>query len=181
MMTVVTGPNGSGKSAAAERLARSLQSGSPGGALFYIATLVPADEAGRRRVAAHRRSRSGAGFLTVEAPLGDVEALCPGLVGKEDIVLIEDVSNLVANLAFAARDNQPAQTAVARLRRLRGACRHLVAVTIGGLAFSSAYDDESNAYIAALSEANSVLTAEADRVITLGLARPAGGPAKAAP
>ena len=175
MMTLVIGPNNSGKSAVAESLARRLRDDGtgPGGRLFYIATMIPADDDGRRRVAAHRRSRAGAGFITIESPLADGLAGPAGSPGASDIVLLEDVSNLLANLIFTAHDAAATTTARQRIQALRDACRHLIAVTIGGLAPEPGFDDDTLAYIAALDELNTTLAAEAAQVITRP--GPAGG------
>ena len=167
MMTVVIGPNGSGKSAAAEDLARrSRAAAEPRGGLFYIATMVPADEDGRRRVAAHQQARSGAGFVTVESPLADCQTTHAGLVEADDVVLLEDASNLLANLIFAAHDPAATATALGRIHGLRQASRHLIVVTIGGLVAEAGFDAGTLAYIAALDELNTILAAEADDLIT---------------
>jgi adenosylcobinamide kinase/adenosylcobinamide-phosphate guanylyltransferase len=159
-MVLVIGPNGSGKSAAAERLAVALHARYPQGALVYVATLVPADDDGRRRVVKHRRQRAGLGFTTVESALGDLD-----LPGEPGVVLLEDVSNLLANLTFAARAPAPVTITLRQIARLRASCRHLVAVTIGGLVPEPGHDVETQAYIAALDRVNAALRASADDVI----------------
>ena len=65
MLAVITGGSGSGKSEYAERVATSLakRDGLP---LYYIATMRPFGEEGKRRVERHRKLRAGKGFETIE-------------------------------------------------------------------------------------------------------------------
>ena len=161
-MVLVIGPNGSGKSAAAERLCHDLHDGQ--GALVYVATLMPAGADGRRRVARHRRQRAGQGFTTIEAPTGDLSL---GDGAAPDVVLLEDVSNLLANFAFARRHPDPVAATLDQVAHLRGACRHLVVVTIGGLAPEPGYDVETVAYIGNLDRVNDALRRDADQVIEM--------------
>ena len=65
MLILVTGGSGSGKSEYAENTAVALaeKEGLP---LYYVATMKPYGEEGRRRVARHRRLRAGKGFETIE-------------------------------------------------------------------------------------------------------------------
>ena len=65
MMTLVTGGSGSGKSEYAERLAAA--GGTP---RIYVATMIPWDDEGRRRIEKHRAMRAGKGFETVECYTG---------------------------------------------------------------------------------------------------------------
>lgn len=65
MMTLVTGGSGSGKSEYAERLA--VAGGTP---RIYVATMIPWDDEGRRRIEKHRAMRTGKGFETVECYTG---------------------------------------------------------------------------------------------------------------
>ena len=165
MMALFIGPNGSGKSAAAERLAVGLSHGTAR-KLVYVATMVPADDDGRRRIAAHRRGRSGLGFVTCESP----RAENLDFVGADDVVLLEDVSNLLANLTFSAHAVMGADAesaALERIQNLRSRCRHLVAVTIGGLFPQPGFDDATAAYIEALDRVNTALARQADRVIAM--------------
>ena len=65
MMTLVTGGSGSGKSEYAERLA--VAGGTP---RIYVATMIPWDDEGWRRIEKHRAMRAGKGFETVECYTG---------------------------------------------------------------------------------------------------------------
>jgi adenosylcobinamide kinase/adenosylcobinamide-phosphate guanylyltransferase len=174
MVTVVIGPNGSGKSALAESIASRHHYARHAGSLIYLATMVPADDAGRRRVAAHRASRSGAGFVTLEAPTVDLIRTHPGFITADDVVLLEDVSNLVANLLFGDTDGRSATEqwewaqarACERILALEQACSDLVSVTIGGLRPESTYDQTTVEYIGLLNQINTWLIGRADQVMT---------------
>ncbi len=174
-MILVIGPNKSGKSALAERLATESHRGrvasSPGGmvtgSLIYLATMVPVDDDGFQRVAAHRQSRAGAGFVTIESPLADLDTN-PGAIAAGDVVLLEDVSNLLANLSFATSDPQPVGTTCARVGWLARACRQLILVSIGGLTNQGVTDPPTRRFIADLNQVNQWLSERAERVIVLG-------------
>jgi adenosylcobinamide kinase/adenosylcobinamide-phosphate guanylyltransferase len=165
MMVLVIGPNGSGKSAAAERVARRLRAEGAGVGLVYLATFVPADDDGRRRVARHRQQRADLGFTTVESPLGVLE----GHTGA--VVLLEDVSNLLANLTFSAHDPDPVAATLRQIESLQSSGSDLVAVTIGGLTAEPGFDGETVAYVAALDRVNAALRRLADQVIDTSRAR----------
>jgi adenosylcobinamide kinase/adenosylcobinamide-phosphate guanylyltransferase len=166
MMVLVIGPNGSGKSAAAEHLAHDLRGPDHDepGVSFYVATMVAAADEGRQRIARHRRQRLGLGLTTIESPLAELGP-DQGKHSPIDVILLEDVSNLVANLTFMARDLDPAAATLDRIARLRAACRHLITVTIGPLVPTPDYDADTLAYIATLDRVNQALRQTADRVI----------------
>jgi adenosylcobinamide kinase/adenosylcobinamide-phosphate guanylyltransferase len=91
MMILIAGANSSGKSAFAEDLAVRIADGP----LYYIATMVPHGPEGAARVARHLTRRAGRGFITIESP----GAVLPAR--DADTVLLEDVSNLLADAMFA--------------------------------------------------------------------------------
>ncbi len=157
MLILVTGGNGSGKSRFAERAVARL-----GGRKLYAATMIPCGEEGRERVKKHLRQRAGLGFETVECPysLDSVPA------GAGDAVLLEDVSNLLANLTFGAACPSPLPEAERQIAELERKCRALVAVTIGGLD-GRGRDGSTRAYVAALNELNGRLARAASAVYEL--------------
>ena len=159
-MILVIGPNNSGKSAIAENLACGFHAPK----LVYLATMVPANEDGRRRVANHQTSRLGLGFLTIESPLAESSSYADA-VGADSTVLLEDVSNLLANLIFIAHDEDAVRTALVRIRGLETSSCHLIAVTIGGLHSEPGMDKDTCSYIADLDRLNSVLIQEAEQVV----------------
>ena len=93
MFYVVTGGSGSGKSAYAENLVLSLGEGRR----IYIATMMSFDDESTKRIARHRKMREGKQFETVECYTG----LDSIRLKKDDIVLLECMSNLAANEMYA--------------------------------------------------------------------------------
>ena len=175
MIWLVIGSNGSGKSVLAENLVHKIQSQEgQRGPLIYLATLVPADEDGHDRVTKHRRQRAGHGFLTIESPLAELPTL-PVLARNSNvqqdgevlahIILVEDVSNIVANFTFAEHHPDPVSATLERIQDLRNRGTHLVVVTIGGLSPTSSFDESTNAYVNSLNEVNRRLRSLADHVI----------------
>jgi adenosylcobinamide kinase/adenosylcobinamide-phosphate guanylyltransferase len=155
MTVLVLGPNGSGKSACAEKIA----AGMSGGALYYVATMIPFGEEGQTRVAKHRKQREGLGFLTVEQPSRVSEISLP----QGATVLLEDVSNLLGNALFEHGGDEDA--VFGDIAALCAKCRNAVLVSIDGLTQSPGYDGGTNEYIAALNRLNSRLAKIADEVI----------------
>ena len=96
---LVTGGAASGKSEYAEKLAMALYGGLPH-VLYYAATMHrdTGDEETKCRIRKHRRQRRGKGFRTIEQER-DIGML-KNLLHPGDTVLLEDLSNLLANEMF---------------------------------------------------------------------------------
>ncbi len=163
MLILVTGGNGSGKSRFAESLASRFE-----GKRFYAATMIPFGDEGRARVEKHVRQRAGLGFVTVECPFS-LDAV-PAL--GTDLVLLEDVSNLLANLTFGRVHAAPRETTERQIRDLERRCAVLIAVTIGGLTGEDC-DEPTRAYVRALNVLNGRLaeTAAAAFAVEKGVPR----------
>jgi adenosylcobinamide kinase/adenosylcobinamide-phosphate guanylyltransferase len=82
-----------------------------------------------------------------------------------DTILLEDVSNLLANLMFTTQVAEPVQATLDRITHLRSTSAHVIAVTIGGLTAQPDYSAETLDYMAALGRVNTALVEAADRVI----------------
>ena len=99
---IVCGGSGSGKSEYAEKLAchlaeEEMKRKQMPVTKLYLATMQNDGAEACERIARHRNLRQGKGFATVEAPYGlEVEE-------RYDIILLECVSNLAANLMFGKR------------------------------------------------------------------------------
>ncbi len=149
-LVLISGPNGSGKSQLAESIAGRLS-----GDRYYIATMRPVNEDNLMRIEKHRKQRSGLGFLTLECPYSLVDAsVSPG-----SVVLLEDVSNLLANAMF-----EKGGTVLSVMEDINGLlerCGILIAVTISGLD-NEGYDGETAGYINGLNEINGRLLELAD-------------------
>ena len=101
MIIFVYGGSGSGKSAFAEEISSHYG----GSERYYVATMKVFDEEGKERVAKHRRQREGRNFKLIEKPVL-IESVCTDLAqekaaGKKIFLLIECLSNLVANEMFS--------------------------------------------------------------------------------
>jgi adenosylcobinamide kinase/adenosylcobinamide-phosphate guanylyltransferase len=166
LIHLITGASASGKSEYAEKKAKAL-----GGRLIYAASMHnDASTEVLERIEKHRRQRQTYGFLTIEQET-DIEKLP---VTAEDTVLVECLSNLLANEMFLA--GHTAETAVDKittgLRLLSGKCRNLVIVTNEIFSDGCAYDPVTVSYIGALAQINRQAAENADCVteVVYGLA-----------
>lgn len=152
MLILISGKNGSGKSAFAEKLAARVSR-----KRFYIATMQPFGHEGAARIEKHRRQRAGQDFETLELPT----QISNAPVSLDSVVLLEDVSNLLANALFenAQKDEHVFQD----ILLLASRCKALVAVTIGEME-PGEYDDETIAYIFTLHRLNALLFERSDIV-----------------
>ena len=155
MMILISGSNGSGKSLFAEKLAATV-------ALprYYIATMVSQNAENDQRIEKHRRQRAGLGFTTFEIPCHAGQAE----VSSDSLVLLEDASNLLANLVFTEQGT--VRDALDEIEALRDKCRCLFVVTISGLD-ETAYDGETADYIRSMEQLNEHLLSMADAAVEL--------------
>ena len=82
----------------------------------------------------------------------------------ESAVLLEDASNLLANLFFETRGDE--KTALTEIRELQNRCRVLTVVTISGLR-AEQYTGETAEYIRGLDALNEELFRQADAAAEL--------------
>lgn len=155
MLILVSGSNGSGKSLFAEDLVSQTQ-----GARFYIATMVPQTEENHNRIEKHRCQRKALDFTTLEIPtqIGDAP------VTADSVVLLEDVSNLLANTVFGSGGN--GEDVFAEICGLAERCSLLIAVTIADL-HAEAYEGETAAYITSLEALNKRLFDASDAAVEM--------------
>lgn len=170
MLYLVTGGSGSGKSEYAENLAAALKKRHTGGSLYYVATMYPYDEESHRRIARHRLMRRDKGFETKEhyCRVSDIEA------GENDVLLLECMSNLLANEMYLeegsirARDKsakkQLQQAVIEPLLALAKQAGDLVVVTNEVFSDGGQYDAECEKYIELLGTINAALAKEAKGV-----------------
>lgn len=161
MFVLITGGSGSGKSEYAESRAVTLskETGLP---LYYIATMKPFGEEGRKRVERHQRLRAGKGFLTIERCLNLKELKLPG----RSVILLECLSNLAANEMFEAEgagEHTPEEVLLG-IRKIRAGGGHLIAVTNDIFSDGILYDETTERYQRFLSRINRMLAEEADEV-----------------
>ncbi|MCR4963915.1 MAG: bifunctional adenosylcobinamide kinase/adenosylcobinamide-phosphate guanylyltransferase [Firmicutes bacterium] len=157
MNILITGGAGSGKSTYALQCLRGLP-----GPRYYAACMKPADAAEWAAVARNRRERQGMGITTIET------YHCAGLLAIEPgaSLVLECLCNLLANEMFGGRnaDVQAADRIEESLLRLAATCGDLLVVTneIGG--DGVAYDEDTMAYIQALTRLNRRLAQAFDQV-----------------
>lgn len=155
-LKVILGPNGSGKSLYAEDLAVS-----SGEQRLYIATMVPQNQENRQRIEKHRQQRKGKNFLTIEEPL--CMSCVP--VSGDSIILLEDVSNLVANRIFGKHPGKY-RPVLEDILTLAGRCKTLIAVSISGMK-AEEFDGETAEYIRTLNELNTQLISHASLAVEM--------------
>lgn len=152
---LIIGPNSSGKSLYAENIAAE-HSNSP----VYIATMVPYTEENHKRIEKHIKQREDKNFTVFEVPFD----VCNTDVGKEDIVLLEDVSNLLANGIFT--QSKTADDTLQDIIKLAEKCKMLVAVNISGLS-AEGYNGETAQYIDGINYLNKKLSEIAAEVVKM--------------
>jgi adenosylcobinamide kinase/adenosylcobinamide-phosphate guanylyltransferase len=96
MQIFISGGCKNGKSTLAQQLAARQRR--PGGHLYYLATLRPADPEDEARVARHVAERAGMGFQTVELPLGIGQGAARCHPGGS--LLLDSLTALLANEMF---------------------------------------------------------------------------------
>ena len=142
MICVVIGGSGSGKSEYAENLALGLKEQEK---LVYVATMQPLDEESWQRIGRHRKMRAGKGFETREC-YTHLEQLP---VEKNEIILLECLSNLTANEMFSenGRKEKAAQAIETGILYLAENCRHLVIVGNNVFEDGTEYDEMTMEYL----------------------------------
>ena len=173
MMEVVTGGSGSGKSAYAEQKICGLQQGT--GRLYYIATMYPYGSETERKIERHRWMRGGKGFRTLEWYTGLSECIEKEFSGQEgaerlseSAILLECMSNLVANEMFSGADIVSEDVVVGLIlqgiKNLSTKVDELVIVSNNVFEDGISYDATTQAYIRALGRINTGVAALADTV-----------------
>lgn len=157
MMILVTGGSGSGKSAYAERLV--LDSGFRN--RYYLATMHAGDAESEKRIEAHRKRREGHCWITIEEPY-DLLRAAGQITQRRSALLLEDLSNLLANVMFGASGRQT--DIMAGIRELEQRVAFLVVVTNSVFDDGITYDPETEKYLRALADLNRQLAAYADEV-----------------
>ena len=102
MKVFISGGCKSGKSLYAQQLCQRMRK--EGAPLYYLATMIPADEEDNARVARHRKDREGCGFKTVEVGCDVVAAV--DRCDKRGTILLDSVTALLSNVMFAPSDGE---------------------------------------------------------------------------
>ena len=156
MLILVSGGSASGKS----KYAEDLVAAAPAGPRLYVATMEVWDEESRRRVERHRAMRADKHFETLER----YTDLCGLEVPEDSILLLECMSNLVANEMFdeSGAKEGTVEPLVEALHHLRKKARLLVVVTNEIFSDGLEYDPETKKYQAYLGAVNCRMAEEAD-------------------
>ncbi|MGN0343306.1 MAG: bifunctional adenosylcobinamide kinase/adenosylcobinamide-phosphate guanylyltransferase [Roseburia sp.] len=164
MIHVIIGGSASGKSAYAEELACSLGQDK---SKYYVATMEAYGAEGAARVKKHRNMRRGKGFCTIEK-LRDIGALARQKRLEGSVILLECISNLVANEMFASQSPLPPdqipEQILSGIRSLAETAEHLIVVTNDVFGDGISYDDTTMTYIRTLGTVNQMLSATAQQV-----------------
>lgn len=165
MKVLIIGYPDSGKSKLAEDMVMEM---SAPGERMYLATMIPYGDEGRERVAKHRKMREGKGFKTVETPFDASAAAESAGAGKNTTVLLECLSNLVANELFErhAEGGEVIERVTADMERLADMARDLVIVS-NHFEITWSFDEETVQYARTLDEVNERLAGSADKTIYL--------------
>lgn len=160
MLILIRGENNSGKSAFAESLAVKLNPRP-----YYLATMLPYGEEGQLRVARHLAKRAGLNFITIEEPYFISNLVIPA----DSVVVLEDVSNLLANAKFD--QGKSAAEVLADIEFLSQQVADIIAVTISHFAAGD-YNEETRQYMKDLAWLNEELFLRADLVVDMQQGKP---------
>lgn len=158
MVILVTGGSGSGKSAFAEEKVMELSEDHR----VYLATMERRDEESEKRIYRHQQMRKEKKFHTVECPCG-LERLS---FQKEDTVLLECVSNLMANELYGVdgRKSNVTECVTEDISSIAKQVKHLILVTNDVFKEGLCYDESTNEYCRMLGRINEKLAALSDEV-----------------
>ena len=160
MLSIYIGGSGSGKSLLAEKRVLELACGKK----YYLATMEVYGEEGRKKVQRHQEMRKEKGFETIEKPRDLVDVI----EDKTGTVLLECMSNLVANEMFRGEEMIPEDMVVKKVCRevlaLNEKVENLVIVTNNIFEDGVGYEEETRNYIRALGKINERLVFNAQEV-----------------
>lgn len=161
MLLFVFGGSGSGKSEYAEQ--RILEAGEM--PRYYVATMEPFGEEGKKRIERHRKLRSGKEFVTVECAT-HLEGL---RLPEKGAVLLEDLSNLVANAIWSENGRGWSQDLAEDICRTMKdlSDEHQLFVVVGNDIHRDGEPQtpEMEQYVSLLAECQTRLAALADEVV----------------
>lgn len=154
MKVLVIGGSGSGKSEYAEKLAMRLKKNK----VYYAACMIPYGNEGKRRVERHRKMREGRGFITIEQ-YRDIDR-----ISVEDTVIVECVSNLLANEMFG-KNPKDGRYILNCLKNIEA--ENIIFVTNNVCEDGIEYSPDTVRYMEELNYVNAGLAVYADRVIEI--------------
>lgn len=164
MITLIVGIPDSGKSLLAENIAEKLSGNS---SKYYIATMVPFGEEGKKRVKKHQKMREGKGFITLEWPDDISERLDGSIDFSHSTVLLECMSNLVGNELYSeknahASDEFLVGKIIDAMQKLNDLAENLIIVTNEFALEDEQYDEATKRYVNLIATVNKSLMNLAD-------------------
>ncbi|MCL2126622.1 MAG: bifunctional adenosylcobinamide kinase/adenosylcobinamide-phosphate guanylyltransferase [Treponema sp.] len=168
MRIFISGGCKNGKSHYAQRLAKIQQTG----ALYYIATMQPADGEDDERIARHRRERSGWGFTTVEQPAGIDAVLQKCDCGGS--FLLDSLTALLANEMFLPGmrvNEQAAEKITGELLRVLNGIENIVVVSDYIYSDAAIFDPLTKKYRKSLAHIDRTAAGVCDAVLEIAYGR----------
>lgn len=165
MVTLILGGSGSGKSAFAEDY---IIKHNNGGKTYYLATMQSGDDPEtRKRIERHRVMRNEKGFLTIEQSYDIQDSV--DQMEQEASVLLEDLSNLLANEMFLKKRETDTERNLEKeieegIVLLTKHTENLVIVSNNIFEDGIEYDEETKRYMKALGELNRRIAGHSDEV-----------------
>lgn len=162
MITFVCGGVRSGKSQFAEDLLSDEVSGK-----VYVATARCYDDEMRSRVIKHQLDRKDKGFRTIEQPLSLGQMISE--VSPGDVVLLECLTNLVANTMFELQLDliETTELIFEDIKALGDRVKRLVIVSNDLFSDGDHYSPETLAYMESLGTLHQLISREAGEVYEL--------------
>lgn len=159
MIYLITGGSGSGKSAFAEELIETFQKENR----YYIATMKPYGAETYQKILRHQKMRSEKHFTSVECYTGLNHTFVP----DESVVLLECMSNLVANEMFepGGAKEYTVEAILEGIQQIADRAKEFVIVTNEVFSEGVLYGAEMEQYLFYLGTLNQELAKMADQVI----------------
>lgn len=157
MVFMITGGAASGKSEYAEKLLLSFSNNK-----YYIATMHNyGDDETICRIKKHRLRREGLNIVTIEKE----SAVKDVAINEDSTVLLECMSNLLANEMFIEKKNDCVRYITGQLKSLKNMTRNLIIVTNEVSGDGIRYDEFTRDYQIKLAAINEELGKMADCVV----------------
>lgn len=160
MFVLVTGGSASGKSQIGENICCKINKGN----MAYIATMYPYDDECSKRIQKHRYERKDKGFITIEryTDIGGIDIIL------FDTVIIECISNLVANEMFMQKNNQKeyiSEYIISGIKKIYENVNNMVIISNEVFSDGVLYDSETMEYIKQIGQLNNKISKISDIVI----------------
>ena len=159
MKVFIIGGSGSGKSDWAERKAQELAEGRD---IIYAATMINSGKESEERIKRHRSLRAERRFITAELPC-DLRGLSD-FKEYSDTVLIEDLSNLLANLRYSENFSfeEAIREIMSQLPFTEGLFKNILIVSNDVFSDGISYEQETENFIKSLALLNNRIAGESD-------------------